>query len=126
MSHIKAWHIVYPCRSTHWNAPTFCPIPPSEHYLCVRDACEIAEVRDFYINERGRKVIDGSCEYIGCESRYLERDYKSVEAEPHDGTWDGNVGCWDLKAGRATYLCEYLEIDGKVVCDEREVEPCKK
>lgn len=60
-------------------------------------------------------IISSFCKYLEVERHYLERNYKSISAEPLDGYYL-------LHAGPITYYCEYLDIDGIVFCDNRESE----
>lgn len=123
MAHIKAWHIVSVCDR---------PGTPPRGGVCDHIIDGIGNgdgLCDSYVSEAerimrqtGKRVLSDRCDYYKVERRFIERDYKHVEAEPHDGTWDCCFGYYDLMAGRACYLCEYLEIDGRVVCDERDDE----
>lgn len=60
------------------------------------------------------------CNHSKFSKTFIERDYKRFDAEEHDPTYDNQFGCWDLSVGKTTYLCSYLEIDGRVYCDIRD------
>ena len=62
---------------------------------------------------------DINCAHSKLVPSFIERTYKSFEAEEHDPTWDHLFGCWDLRLSRTDYICSYLEIDGRVYCDVR-------
>lgn len=106
MSHIKAWYEVDVCTRT--SAGNICEESDGQFTGCEHHECE-----------RHGNVISDYCKYVRHEERFIERDYKRVSAEPHDYIWDGCYGYWNLDVGRTCYVCSFLEIDGRVVCDQR-------
>ena len=110
MAHVKAEARKLVCgNALQYGKPrALCDYGENARGYCAKEGCDVYEVGEF-------------CEFVKPSSAFIERDFRCVEAEEHDGTYDGCIGYYDLRLRRGiAHVCSYLEIDGRVYCDERE------
>ena len=124
MAHVKAWYLFPNCTSTHSDLLNRRCLNNGFFHCGNAVGCHGYENSNRTTEWNGKiiPVLDDRCKHCDYENRYLERDYKSVEVEPHYAVYDALFGYYDLKAGSAVYECFFLEVDGHVVCDLRDKE----
>ena len=108
MSHIKAEVLNLCCtRNLMYPLTVKCDSQDENNRRCDRVFGDMWETNEH-------------CEHSVWKPTFIERDYKRFTAEEHNGTWDYMFGCYDLDVAKTSYLCSYLEIDGRVYCDVRD------